>query len=140
MKKQIIATLFLFSLAAQATSMQPGQWKSTTSFKLNGIQLPKSESQGCVSPDQASDLQSTLTKGLQKDGCELKKWNLKGTQLKAELFCKNKDVEAEGNISGTVTQKSYNLEGEAKGTYKNAIPSVATIKLTGNWVSKTCKN
>ena len=140
MKKQIISILFLFGLTAEAISMQPGQWKSTTSFKLNGIQLPKNETQGCITADQASDLQNTLTKGLQKDGCKLKKWDLKGTQLKAELSCENKDVVAEGNISGTVTQKSYNLEGEAKGTYKNAIPSIAVIKLTGNWVSRTCKD
>lgn len=139
MKKQTSLILFLFGLVAQATSMQPGQWKATTSFKLNGIQLPAAESHACVSADQATDIKATLTKGLQKDGCELKKWNLKGTQLKAQISCKNKDVEAEGNISGTVKKKSYNLQGEAKGTYKNAIPSIAVIKLTGIWVSKNCK-
>lgn len=139
MKTQILFILPLFGINTQAISMRPGQWKSTTSFKLNGIQLPKNESQGCVSPKQASDIQTTLTKGLQKDGCELKKWNLKGTHLQAEVSCQNKDIAAEGKISGTVTEKSYNLEGNAQGIYKNAIPSVATITLTGNWVSKTCK-
>ena len=138
MKKYAILILCLFGVTAHTKSMQPGTWKSVTSFKLNGIQLPANESQGCVGADEAADVKSTIAKGLKKDGCELKNWNLKGTQLTTSVFCKNKDVEAEGSLKGTVTEKSYNLEGDAKGIYKSAIPSVATLKLTGNWISKTC--
>lgn len=135
----MIITSILFGITAQATSMQPGAWKTSTSFKLNGIQLPGKDDQSCVSAEEAADVKTTITQGLQKDGCELKKWDLQNTKLVAEVSCKNKDIQAEGTLKGTVTAKSYSLEGDAKGTYKSAIPSVATIKLTGKWISKTCK-
>lgn len=139
MKKYTIIFLCLFGLMATATSMQPGTWKSVTSFRLNGIQVPSNESQACVSASEASDVKSTIGRGLKKDGCDLTKWDLKGTQLSASVSCKNKDIEADGNLKGTVTAKSYNLEGDAQGVYKNTIPSVAKLKLTGTWISKTCK-
>lgn len=139
MKKYFLLTVCLLSLNAYATSMQPGLWKSVTSFKLNGIQLPENVSEACVTAKEASDVKSTITRGLKKDGCELLKWKLKGTQLDASVSCKNKDVEASGALYGTVTKKSYSLEGEAKGTYKNTIPSVATLKLTGAWINQVCQ-
>lgn len=139
MNRFFLTVLLLYTAQSEAASMQPGLWNSSISFKLNGIQLPANESEGCVTAEQASDVKKTLTEGLKKDGCELTSWILKNTKLTASVLCKNKNIEATGTLHGKVTEKSYHLEGDAQGTYKNAIPSVATLKLIGKWVKKTCK-
>ncbi len=136
--KRMITTTFLsalsFSTFAFAQSMAPGMWKTESQFHVNSIPLPKSQDEACVSSADAKDAKATIEKELKKNGCELQKWDVKNSKLKAELSCKNKDVEAKGEIHGTFSEKSYTLEGNAKGTYQNMIPSAATLKLVGQWV------
>ena len=122
----------------RAQSLEPGQWKAKTSYKLNGISLPSHESESCVSAEEAKDARATIASNLKKDGCELKSWDVKNGKLVATLSCNNNDVEATGKIHGTFAKKSYSLEGEAEGLFKKTIPSSATLKLTGEWVKK-CK-
>jgi hypothetical protein len=138
MKKIFFALFILLSLKAFSQSMKPGLWKTTTAFKLNGIPLPTKDSDGCVSAKEAKDAKKTITDGLKKDGCELTKWEIQSGNLQASLSCKNKDIEAKGDLHGKFTEKHYELEGDATGTYMNAIPSAATVRLTGTWV-KSCK-
>jgi hypothetical protein len=141
MKKinSLILIAFLFSFTtAKAETFQPGLWKSKASFKLNGIPLPSSEGEECITPDEAKDPKASIVKELKKNGCELTKWNLKGTKLEASLKCKNKDVDAEGSLRGTVSNKKYSLTGDAEGTYQGVLPSTATLALSGEWL-KTCK-
>lgn len=138
MKKIIFVLLFSFESFSLAQSMKPGLWKTNSSFKLNGIQLPGNETQACISADEAKDAKETITKSLKKDGCQLTKWAVKDRQLEAGVACNNKDIEARGSLRGTLAEKSYSLEGDAEGTFKKVLPSVATLKLTGTWV-KGCK-
>ncbi len=140
--KTLLTTLFavlMFQIpTANAQSLQPGLWKTKAHFKLSGVPLPSSENEECLTADEAKDPKSSIVKELKKNGCELTKWNLKGKNLQAALKCKNKELDAEGSLKGTVSSKSYSLDGEAEGTYQGMIPSTATLKLTGEWV-KTCK-
>lgn len=139
MQKHYLLFIFFFvSVSASAFSMSPGLWTSTVAFELNGISLPHKKSQACISAEQAKNPKSTISQGLKKQGCELKKWNLKGIHLSAEVICKNEKMEAQGKLKGTITTNSYNIKGNAQGTYKSTIPSVATIKLSGNLVNKKC--
>lgn len=133
---KLIAVFSLISLASQAQSLTPGIWKTKTSFKLSGISLPSKEEVSCITEDEAKDAKTTITDGLKKQGCELNKWEVKNNKLQAALSCKNKDLEATGQIHGQFSKKSYSLDGEAEGTYKSAIPASATIRLTGQWVKK----
>jgi hypothetical protein len=139
-KTHTLSLMILLSTltSAQAQSFQPGLWKSKAAFKLNGIPLPSSEGEECITAAEAKDPKASIVKELKKNGCELTKWNLKGKKLEASLKCKNKDLDAEGSLHGTVENKNYQLQGEAEGTYQGMIPSSATLALTGEW-TKTCK-
>lgn len=128
---------FVFISSVQAVSMTPGLWKTTINVKLNGLPLPPSQSEECLSASETKDVKTTITKELKKKGCVLTKWNLKANQLNAALACKNEDLEANGKIQGSVTEKSYSLVGDAKGMYKNTLPSQATLSFKGEW-DKSC--
>jgi hypothetical protein len=105
---------------------------------LNGVPLPASEDEDCIKSSQTQDAQSTIRKELKKQGCNLDSWVVKGQNLEASLTCKTDEIDAKGQLQGRFTAKSYNLNGEAKGTYQKMIPSKATITLTGQWV-RDCK-
>lgn len=138
MKNLIFTLSVLTTLSLSAQTFETGFWKSKTSLELNGIPLPDSDDQDCITKDQIKDVKGTIEKGLKKKGCTLNSWNVTNNNLKASLTCKNKDVDATGEITGTITKKSYDLKAEAKGKYKDAIPATADIKLTGHLVAKTC--
>lgn len=133
---RIIFVLLLLSSFVQAQSLQAGLWRAKSSFDVNGIPLPDSEDEECISGELAKDVKATISKELKKKGCDLTKWSVKGQKLEASLKCNKDDLDATGTLKGTVTSKSYSLNGEAEGSYK-MIPSFATLKLTGKWV-KSC--
>ncbi len=137
MKNIILISALLVSSQLSAQKLQSGLWKTSTSLDLNGIPLPASNDEECITKDQTKDVKTTIEKGLKKKGCTLTKWTVKGEKLKASLTCKNNDVDAEGELTGTVTKKSYNLNAEARGKYKGTIPATAEIQLKGQWV-KNC--
>lgn len=132
----MLLSILLSSTLSSAQTLEPGLWTSKASLSLNGIPLPDSDDEECITKDQTKDLKSTIEKGLKKKGCQLTKWNLKNEKLTAALVCKNKDVDAKGELKGSVTKKSYDLKAEAKGKYKGAIPATADIRLTGQWMKK----
>ena len=138
MKQSIMLIIVssLLSIVTRAQSLEPGIWKTKTSFNLSGISLPTKEEEGCVSAEEAKDAQKTISEGLKKQGCELNQWDVKNNKLQAGLSCQSKDIQAKGKIHGTFSKKTYALTGEAEGTYKNAIPTSATIKMTGEWIKK----
>jgi hypothetical protein len=135
---KIIIAVSLISSYSFAQNMKAGLWRAKTVIALNGIPLPSSENEDCISKELAKDPKQTITKELSKRGCTLSKWTLKGKNLEAAVKCDKDDLEAEGTLAGTVTEKSYELKGDAEGSYKG-IPSFANLTLTGTW-TKTCKN
>lgn len=137
-KIAFIATTFLMASFSVAQKLEPGTWKAETRLKVNGIPLPSSDEQECVSESQAKDAKTTISKELEKQGCSVTKWSMKNNKLDAALVCKNNDMDAKGALRGELSSKSYDLTGEAEGTYINAIPSIAEIKLAGRWVG-TCR-
>lgn len=140
MKRLISALIYisLVSIASHAQNLQPGLWKAKSQFKLNGVPLPSSEDEDCIKPSQTRDAQATIRKELQKHGCRLDSWVVKNQNLEASLTCQTDEIDAKGKLHGKFTNKSYNLNGEAQGTYQNVIPSKATVTLTGQWV-RTCQ-
>jgi hypothetical protein len=125
-------TLTGFRSSAQAIA--PGYWTADTKFRVDGIPIPDSTGGGCVTAEQAQDPRNTLTKELTKIGCVITEWDMQGNNLQASLLCKNSDVSAKGKITGQFSDKTYHLQGKAQGFYKNFLPSVASIDLTGQWV------
>lgn len=133
-----IVCLLLIVQPTWAQSFEPGLWASKESLELNGLPLPSSTDEECITPDQAKDAKATIEKELKKKGCSLTKWAYKNKKLDAAIKCDNKDMKAVGKLSGKFSQKSYDLTGEAKGTYQEILPATAVLKLSGQWV-KVCK-
>lgn len=127
--------ILLFSTLSNAQSVQPGVWQADSKFKIGGIPLPATHDKNCISKDDAKDLKITLSKELEKKGCQVTKWTTTGEQLNLDLKCDKSGLKAEGNLHGTVTKKSYELSGKAKGSYRR-IPASASIELKGFWVEK----
>lgn len=132
----MIQTFFAFltlSFIALAQSVQPGVWHTESTFKLNGVPLPTSQKKECLDKEAAKDLKSNLTEELKKNGCEPTKWVTKATQIEIDLKCAKSGLNAQGSLSGTLTDKSYNLSGDAEGNYQG-FPSKANMALKGQWL------
>lgn len=134
--KNLFIFLTLISNSVFAQTLEAGVWKTKTSISLNGLPLPLEDDETCITEAEANDPQATITAGLKKKKCDLTKWEIKKSKLVAKIDCHGDDIQAKGSIQGTVNSKNYSLIGEAEGTYKNAIPSFAEIKLTGQWLKK----
>lgn len=133
-----MSTAFMFfSAQLFAQSFEPGLWKSKESLELNGITLPAHEAEECITKNQAKDAKGTIERELKRRGCSLTKWTVKNQQLDAAIICKNEDMDAVGNLQGEFSPKSYNLNGGAKGTFKQVLPATAVLKLSGKWI-KAC--
>lgn len=135
----LIMALLVFSPSAFAQNMKPGLWQAKTSLSLNGLQLPASEDQECITAQEAKNAKETISRELKKKGCELTQWNLKGKSLEAKLKCEKDDLKAQGTLKGSVTDKSYELKGDAEGSFKS-IPSFASLDLKGKWLKECPKN
>lgn len=134
----VICLILSFGSALVAQHLTPGIWKVKTDFKLNGISLPTTDDEECITAAEAKDAKTTVAKELKRNDCELKNWKVKGKNLTAGISCNRAEIEAEGVLKGTFNEKSYELFGEAAGTFQGIIPSTATLRLIGTWV-KTCK-
>ncbi len=138
--KHLLFTFFsVFAIRLYAQSFEPGIWKTKESLKLNGLPLPASSNEECITKAQAKDAKATIEKELKKQGCSLTNWVVKNQKLNAAVNCKNNDIDAVGNLYGEFSSKSYDLKGEAKGTYKHALPAIAEIKLSGQWMKSCAK-
>lgn len=138
MKFVFIITL-LVGVNVNAQSFEPGLWKSKELLNIAGIPLPSSSDEECIDKTQAKDAKATIAKELKRKGCSLDKWSVVKNVLDAKITCKNKDLDARGELRGPFTKTKYDLTGEAYGTYKGAIPAVAELKLSGEWVKAHCK-
>ena len=139
MRLLFICSLFL-SVKLYAQSFEPGLWKSKETVKIAGISLPSTSDEECLTPAQTKDAKATIEKELKKKGCQLNSWVVKNKKLDAAITCKNKDLDATGKLAGPFTNRHYELKGEAEGMYKQMIPAVADISLSGQWVKKCPKN
>jgi hypothetical protein len=133
---QIFLSFLFFSAWVCAQSVQPGIWAADSTFEVNGIALPATHEQNCITPPEAKDLKKSISKDLEKNGCTPTKWAAQGNRLDISLKCLKSGLDATGNLHGHVNAKNYNLSGQAEGTYAG-IPSQANIMLKGKWL-KTC--
>lgn len=136
---QTILVSFLLSSTTSAQSVTPGTWKTESKVEVNGISLPASQDEECITAREAKDLKKSIAKELQKNGCAYTKWTVKGKNVEISLKCEKSDLEAEGNLRGHVTAKNYTLNGKAEGKFKG-IPSKANFALKGNWAKACAKN
>lgn len=115
--------------------MAPGQWSAQASFKLNGIPMPPSHSDECLTPAEAKDAKGTIEKSLQRNDCHLTSWSVHKKNLKAQVECKSKNYDAKGELEGLFDKKSYDLSGEIHGTHKILGVARATVEFSGKWIS-----
>lgn len=138
MKYTFLALVLFCGTPVLAQSIEPGLWKSQASLELNGVPLPDSKSEKCITAAQAKEARASIQAELKKQNCLITKWVVKNQKLDAALECKSDDIDATGKLEGDFARKSYKLKGEAQGVYKN-IPAVALIGLTGQWIKKCTK-
>ena len=133
----IILTSLLFLSAGHAQSVDPGVWQADSTFEITGMELPPSRQSECISASEAKDIKKAILNELKIQGCTATKWQVTGKKLFVSLNCEKSGFEASGNLRGTFSSKSYDLSGQADGTFQG-IPAEATISLKGKWL-KPCK-
>ena len=131
--------VLLLPFFVQAQSMAPGQWSAQASFKLNGIPMPPSHSDECLTAEEAKDAKATIEKSLQRNACHLTSWSAKKSILNATVECKNDSYDAKGDLSGRFDKKSYDLSGEIKGTHNVFGKAKASVQFSGKWISACAK-
>lgn len=131
--------LFLLHLQSFAQSIEPGLWKDSSQFIVNGLPLPHENQEECITKEQAKDVKTAITKDLKKIGCSISNWKVKDSTLEASLNCETDEIEATGVVKGKFTKKSYELNGEAEGTIKEIVPATAVVKLRGQWAGACAK-
>lgn len=137
MKTLLTLSFLLAATHSFAQALEAGLWKAKSDFSINGLPLPSNENEECITKDEVKDIKATITKDLRKNNCTLDTWKAHAGKLEASLTCKSDGLEATGKIRGSYTTKSYDLAGEANGTYQKSIPASAKLKLKGQW-TKTC--
>lgn len=116
----------------------PGQWKTKSTFQVSGLDLPDNSTNECLSDEDAKDIKKNIEKELAKNGCVIQNWQIKKATLTAKLKCKNEQFEAQGTLTGKVTEKNYDISGNAQGTVAGALPATAELSLKGEWTGP-CK-
>ena len=101
--------------------------------------MPASNNEKCITDSQAKDGRGTIERELKKRGCVLTEWVVKDQKLDASIKCDNDDIQATGKLHGQFSRKSYDLQGNAEGTFKQALPATAVLMLSGHWVKKCPK-
>ena len=122
-----------------AQAFEPGFWTTKESLEVSGVPLPASNNEKCITESQAKNPKATIEKELKKRGCVLTEWIVNNQKLDAAIKCDNDDIQATGRLNGQFSSKSYDLQGKAEGTYKQALPATAVLKLSGHWVKKCPK-
>lgn len=135
---QILLSFLFFSLAGHAQSVNPGFWQEDASIEINGITLPPSQNSECVLASEAKEIKKTIVKELEKKGCSPTKWIVQGQKIEVALKCTKSGLEATGFLKGTVKDKSYEISGDAEGTYQG-IPAQANLALKGKWLKSCAK-
>lgn len=135
----ILLSIQFLALPSLAQTLKPGLWKAKITFKVNDISMPSSNEEDCILPHEVKDVKASIEKNLKKNDCSLTKWTVKGHKLDSALSCNSDNLVATGTLRGDFSDKSYKLNGEAKGTIDAILPATATIELRGEWVKPCIK-
>ena len=104
--------------AAAENSIEPGQWKVTSTTRMNGATTPPQVKARCLTPEQASDIGKTFGPevGTVNSNCERTEYEATARRLKWRLLCKGQldmDIAGEFNFdspthyTATVTSKGW---------------------------------
>ncbi len=123
----------MFSGAAPFT---PGMWHSEATFKLNGVPMPSTDDDNCVSAKEAKEPKEAIAESLKRNDCTLTEWKMKKSTVNAVVNCKNDQLEAQGILKGHFDKKSYNLAGDITGKHKFLGKARASVVFDGRWTGE----
>lgn len=124
---------------AFAQNITSGLWKAKTKITIAGMTMPLFDVDDCISSNEAKDIKKYIQENLiPETQCTVKTWNYKKPDLKVTLSCENSQYNANGNLSGKVTDKEFKIGGTLHGTHV-AMGSVNVgVDYTGTY-TKACK-
>ena len=113
-----LLALLRFSAAAENPSIEPGQWKVTSTTRMNGAAMAPGVKARCLTPEQAGDVAKTFGPAANtiNSTCAPAEFKTKGTQMKWHLQCKGQidfDVWGDFNFdsrthyTATVTSRGW---------------------------------
>jgi hypothetical protein len=122
--------------AAAETSIEPGQWKVTTTTTMNGGAMPPQVKGRCLSAEQAGDVGKTFgpTIGTVNSNCERTEYEATGRSLKWRLKCKGQiDMDVAGDFNFD-SASHYTATILTKGWMAGSLMSDVKTELEGEHV------
>ena len=100
----LLCALPLMVVSAQASdlSIEPGQWKVTSTTVMNGATAPAGMKARCLTPEQASDVAKTFgpVSGTVNSTCEPAESEVTGKTMKWHLQCRGQlDLDVLGSFN-----------------------------------------
>jgi hypothetical protein len=128
----------LTASAAADDLIQPGQWKVTSTTRMNGALTPLQAKARCLTPEQTGDIGKTFgpVSGTVNSDCERAEPELAGRKLQWRLQCKGQmdmDVSANFNFDSPV---HYTATIASKAWMAGALISDVKTELEGERVSE----
>jgi hypothetical protein len=139
----LLLSLLLVSLGlpltAFAQSVTAGLWKARTEISVNSIPMPPIPVNDCLSDKESKNIRGYIQENLMPEtSCKITTWDYNKPSLKATLACDGKQGKSKGKLSGTLTEKSFDISGTLEGEHVLMGSVDIDVKYTGNYV-KACK-
>lgn len=135
-----LLSLLALTVSAEATdlSIEPGQWKVTSTNVMNGAVTPGGVKARCITPEQAGDVAKTFgpVSGTVNSTCEPAESEVTGRNLKWHLQCRGQldiDVMASFNFDSS---SHYTATIMSKGRMAGQLISDVKTEIEGERVGE----
>ena len=134
----LCSLVLIASAEASDLSIQPGQWKVTSTAVMNGAVTPGGAKARCLTPEQAGDVAKTFgpVSGTVNSTCEPAESEITGMTLKWHLQCRGQlDLDVLGNFNFD-SQSHYTATVISKGRMAGQLISDVRTEIEGERVGE----
>jgi hypothetical protein len=130
--------VLIVSAAAADLTIEPGQWKVTSTTLMNGAVTPSGVKARCISPEQAADVARTFgpVSGTVNSTCEPAESETAGRTLKWHLQCRGQlDLDVLGSFNFD-SPSHYTATISSKGRMAGQLISDVKMEIEGERVGE----
>jgi hypothetical protein len=130
--------VLMVSAEADDLTIEPGQWKVTSTTVMNGAATQPAVKARCLTPEQAGDVAKTFgpVSGTINSNCEPAEFETTGRTMKWHLQCKGQlDLDVAGNFNFD-SSSHYTATVSSKGWMAGALMSDVKTELEGERIGE----
>jgi len=134
----LVALAVLTAPAVAGHSIEPGQWKVTSTTRMNGATAPPQVKARCLTPEQVSDIGKTFGPevGTVNSNCQRTEYEAAARRLKWHLVCKGQlDLDISGDFNFD-SPAHYTATVASKGWMAGSLMSDVKTEIEGSHVGE----